>query len=76
MIAASIETSGTTRPANPRERTKGTGIKKSADKPIATASPESITVRPAVAIVRATASSTGTVLSTSSSLKRCTINSE
>ena len=51
------ETSGTRSPPIPSERTNGTGTKRSAPSPIATARPENATARPAVAIVRTTASS-------------------
>ena len=53
----------------------GTGTSSSRPSPIATAKPESTTVRPAVAIVRATASSR-VAPPISSSRKRWTMSSE
>ena len=41
-----METRGTTRPAKPSERTNGTGMMSSNESPMATAIPESSTVRP------------------------------
>ena len=57
------------KPATPSERMNGIGMKSRSASPIATVAPEKITARPAVAIVRSTASSTVTSLR-SSSLKR------
>ena len=54
---AAIETSGIRKPATPIERMKGTGMKQRRPRPIATASPENTTARPAVVIVRTIASS-------------------
>ena len=46
------------KPATPSERMNGTGIAIRSASPIATVAPEKTTARPAVAIVRTTASST------------------
>ena len=49
--AAAIETSGTTKQANPNERTNGIGTKTRVANPNATVSPEITAVRPAVCMV-------------------------
>jgi hypothetical protein len=59
----------------PSERTKGTGMKTSNASPSVTVAPEKRTERPAVAIVRTTASSMESPRS-SSSRKRYTTSSE
>ena len=66
--ALSIETRGTTSPANPRDRTKGTGMRNSVARPSVTAKPEMSTVRPAEHIVATTASIGSDDSSASSSL--------
>jgi hypothetical protein len=59
VTAAAIETSGIRNPPIPIERMNGEGMKSSSASPIATVAPEKTTARPAVAIVRTTASSLG-----------------
>ena len=54
----------------PSERTNGTGMKSSSARPSATVAPEKTTDRPAVLIVRTTASATVPSLHASSSRKR------
>ena len=66
VSAAAIEASGTRTPPTPIERMNGTGMKRSTASPIATASPEKTTARPAVSIVRTTASSVESPRSSSS----------
>jgi hypothetical protein len=58
VTAARIDTSGIRKPPMPIETMNGTGMKRRSARPIATVSPEKTTARPAVAIVRTTASST------------------
>ena len=52
-----IETTGIRKPATPSIRMNGSGIATSSERPSATAMPENTTARPAVCIVRTTASS-------------------
>ena len=56
VTAASTETSGMISPASPKPRMNGTGMKSITASPIATAVPLNTTARPAVSIVRSTAS--------------------
>ena len=74
--AEASEKIGTTSPAAPSERTKGTGTMKRVVRPIATAKPESTTVRPALNMVLTMASSTLTPPLLISARKRWTISSE
>ena len=62
VAAAAIDASGTRKPPTPSERMNGTGTNRSSASPIATVAPEKTTARPAVAIVRTTASSAGPVV--------------
>ena len=57
MIAATIDSSGIRKPPTPIDTMKGSGMKSSSARPIATVTPEKTTARPAVAIVRTIASS-------------------
>jgi hypothetical protein len=57
VTAAATDTSGIRKPPIPIERMNGEGMKSSSASPIATVAPEKRTARPAVAIVRTTASS-------------------
>ena len=57
LTAASTETRGMKRPAIPKPRMNGTGMKSMSASPMATAVPLKTTARPAVSIVRSTASS-------------------
>ena len=66
VTAARIESSGIRKPPTPIETMNGSGMKRSSDNPIATVTPEKTTARPAVAIVRTTASSFGSPRSSSS----------
>ena len=52
VTAATIDSTGSRNPASPIERMKGTGMKSSMARPIATVPPEKTTARPAVSIVR------------------------
>ena len=56
VSAAAMETSGTTIPAAPSERRKGTGIRSSVARPTMTAIPDTATVCPARSMVATTAS--------------------
>ncbi len=56
MTAQSTALSGTSMPPMPIERTNGTGSATRTARPIATVIPDSSTARPAVATVRAVAS--------------------
>ncbi len=58
VVAPRIETTGIANPPTPIARMNGNGMNSSRASPIATVPPEKITARPAVRIVRTTASST------------------
>ena len=62
---AATATTGTIMPPRPIERMNGSGMSSSSPKPIATATPETIVVRPAVRIVARTAASTSRVRASS-----------
>lgn len=75
VAEAAIEISGTSRPPTPIERMKGSGMKTSSARPTATVAPENRVARPAVSIVR-TSASCGSSLSASSSRNRKTTSIE
>ena len=72
VIAAAIDASGTRKPPTPSERMNGTGTSSSSASAIATVAPETMTARPAVAIVRTIAASVVSVRSSSSRYRETT----
>jgi hypothetical protein len=76
VVAAASDTIGTTRLATPSDRMKGTGTSSIDASPMAKAIPDTTTVRPALAIVSASAVVGSTAGSCSCARKRCTMSSE